>query len=146
MKKLLFLLMLFPVLGMAQDYRSFYLVQDTLNGGANTILNKAYAASQLDTCQPILADKYREVWLTLQSTDTASLHVAMLQSANGITWTTVGSSIDSLSVAAATGGIKTVNLKSFVGNAYTRFVFSQTAYRVPVAGTHLYTAKITLIK
>lgn len=137
MKKLLFLLFL-PVLGLAQTPQSAYVNQDTAK-----ILNRAYAAATTDTCQAILADLYREVWLTVQSTDTASIHFKVMLSADGSTWTPATAAFDSLSVAAATGGMRTVNIKSTVGNSYFRLIFNQTAFRVPVAGTHLYTARIT---
>lgn len=63
-----------------------------------------------------------------------------------MTYAPLSAAFDSLSVAAATGGLRTVNIKSTVGNNYVKFVFNQTAFRVPVAGTHLYTAKVTMLK
>lgn len=141
MKKLqlfLFLMLLLPTLALSQ--RSFYVQQDTAQ-----ILNRAYASGTIDTCQKYTAADFSEVWLTIQSTDTASIHFKIMQSADGATWTPVSASLDSLSVAAATGGLRTVNIKSHVGNAYFRPVFNQTAYRVPVAGTHLYTVRLTYI-
>ena len=139
MKKLIFLMLFLPVIGLAQ--RSFYVQQDTAQ-----ILNRAYASGTVDTTQAYDASGAKEVWLTLQTTDTASIHVKLLQSADGSTWTPVGSAIDSISVASATGGIRVVNIKSFVGAAKFRFVFNQTAFRVPVAGTHLYTARVTYLE
>jgi hypothetical protein len=136
-QKLLFLLMLLPTLGFAQ--RSFYVQQDTAQ-----ILNRSYAASMIDSTQAYLGANYKEVWLTIQSTDTASIHAKVWLSADGTTYTPLVT-VDSLSVAAPTGGLRTLNIKSFVGNNYFKFQFSQTAYRVPVAGTHLYTARITML-
>jgi hypothetical protein len=140
MKKLLFLL-LFPTLIFAQDYRSFFVQQDTAS-----VHNRAYAASAVDTCQAFDASNWKEVWLTLQSTDTASIHVKAFLSADGETYSPLSTAFDSLSVANATGGTRTVNIKSTVGNNYIKFVFNQTAYRVPVSGTHLYTAKVTTLR
>lgn len=141
MKKLLFLLLLLPVVSWGQDHKTFYVRQDTAQ-----ILNRAYASGTVDTCQPYLADGYKEVWLTVQTTDTASIHFKVMRSADGQTFTPVSAAFDSVSVAAATGGIRTVNIKSTVGNSYFRLVFNQTAFQVPVAGTHLYTAKLTYIR
>jgi hypothetical protein len=141
MKKLLFLLLFLPVVGLSQDYQSFYVRQDTAQ-----ILNRAYASGTVDTCQALDGSKFKEIWLALQVTDTASIHVKALLSADGSTYTPVTASLDSVSVAAATGGIRVVNIKSHVGNAKFRLVFNQTAFRVPVAGTHLYTARITYLK
>jgi hypothetical protein len=147
MKKLLFLILFLPVIGQAQDYRSFYLTQDTTNGaGANKILNRAISTSWIDTTQPVMAERYKEVWLNVQATDTASIHFKVLLSVDGTTYAPVSAAFDSLSVAAPTGGTRTLNIKSTVGGMYFKLVFTQTAYRVPVAGTHLYTAKMTLLQ
>ena len=139
MKKLLYLFLFIPTLAFSQDYKTFYVRQDT-----GQILNRAYVSNTVDTCQAVLADKYREVWLTVQISDTGSIHWKVMRSADGTLWTPVGAAFDSVSAATPTGGIRTVNIKSTVGNAYFRLVFNQTAYQVPVAGTHLYTAKITM--
>jgi hypothetical protein len=148
MKKLLFLMLFLPTIGMAQyGYRSEYLVQDTTNGAsANKILNRAISTAWIDTCQPLMAERYKNVYLNVQSTDTASIHFKVLLSVDGTTWAPVSAAFDSLSVAAATGGTRTVDIKSTVGGMYFKLVFTQTAYRVPVAGTHLYTAKITMLQ
>jgi hypothetical protein len=141
MKKLLFLLLFLPAMAFSQDYRTQYVRQDTA-----VILNRAYASGTVDTCQVLSAEKFKEAWLTVQVTDTASIHFKVMQSVDGSTWTPVSAAFDSVSVAAATGGIRTLNIKSTVGNAKFKLVFNQTAFRVPVAGTHLYSAIITFLQ
>jgi hypothetical protein len=141
MKKLLFLLLFLPAISVAQDVNTFYVRQDTAK-----ILNRAYTSSTVDTCLALMADGYKEVWLTMQTTDTASIHVKAMLSADGATYTPVTAAFDSISVAAATGGMRTLNIKSSVGNNYFRLVFNQTAFRVPVAGTHLYTVRVTYLR
>lgn len=60
MKKLLFLILFLPLVSVAQDYKTFFVRQDTAQ-----ILNRAYAASAVDTCLAFSANDYKEVWLTL---------------------------------------------------------------------------------
>ena len=139
MKKLLFLLLLVPALSFAQSPMSFYVLQDTAQ-----IYNRAYAANQIDTCTEIDAAKWKEVWLSVSVTDTGSIHWKIMQTLDDTTYTPI-TTIDSTSVAAATGGIRTLNIKSFVGNSKFKLVFAQSPFRVPVAGTHKYTARMTLI-
>ena len=148
MKKLLFLMLFLPVMGWAQSgYRSEYLYQDTTNGaGANKILNRAISTAWIDTTQPVMAERYKNVYLNLQCTDTASIHVKVLLSVDGTTYGPVSAAFDSLSVAAPTGGTRIVDIKSTVGGMYFKLVFTQTVFRVPVNGTHLYTAKITMLQ
>jgi hypothetical protein len=139
MKKILFLV-LFPCMALSQSYRNDIFYPEEINGTA--ILNQAYASAQLDTTQAIKCSEFAGHFVSVQSKDSASIHIKYQLSVDGVTWSLLATQ-DSLSTASNTGDIKTLNMTSVVnGSNFVRYVFNQTAFRVGTS-TATYTALIT---
>ena len=105
------------------------------------ILNLAYVANQSDTSQIVKCSDYTSTFVTVQSKDSASIHIKYQLSVDGVTWGTLNTQ-DSLSTASNTGDVKSLNMSTIaLGANYIRYVFNQTAFRVGTSSA-TYTALI----
>lgn len=124
MKRLLFL-MLFPVLAFAQPDR----VESPLyTYDGVTVSGLAYTAANLDTLNTIGIVGWNEVWLCVQSLDSASIHIKTRLTLDKSNYG-VMATVDSLSTNSNTGDIKMIDLVATAkGSPYVQVILDPTAY------------------
>ena len=128
MKNLLFVLFLLPAVALSQvSNKSETIIRKDTNGVYRASLaDRAYTSSTLDTSIIYQAVDWKNVWVTVASTDSARCTVKYQLSVDGTNWGSATTK-DSLSTAVATGDVKSIDLTSVIlGAPYFRLIFDFT--------------------
>ena len=128
MKKLFFIVLLMPLVALSQVSNKFEnIVRKDTNGVVKAVLaNRTYTSSTLDTSAIYQAVDWKNIWVTVASTDSARCTVKYQLSVDGTNWG-VATTKDSLSTAVATGDVKSIDITSVIlGVPYFRLIFDFT--------------------
>lgn len=144
MMKKLFVLMLFPCLAFAQtggekNFSEFLKQKTTADGGTtytyNQIFDRSYSGGVTDTTEEIALDQFKIPYLTLFTTDSATILIDYRLSVDKANWTAF-TLIDSLSNGTDNNGFKSVDFDSTViGAKYVQFRFRTSALAFPLGTT-----------
>lgn len=146
MKKIFVLLFVLSAVafGQASNVSELVVRKDT-NGVYGAVLsNRTYRSTTLDTSIVYQAVDWKNVFVTVQSKDSARCRISYQLSADGTTWG-VATTKDSLSTVTATGDLKSVNITDqILGSPYFRLIFNFTITGVPQGTTtNTYSAILT---
>lgn len=109
------------------------------------INSKAYIATTIDTTQSFAPSAYKDIYIAVQSLDSASCVIKYQTSLDNTNWGLI-TTFDSLSTGSNTGDMKAVNLTTtFVGVPYARVIFGFNNFRVGTSSA-TYSAHINLRK
>lgn len=147
--KRIFLILFFPFLAFAQtprqDANEDMILARNMNVGNTTtkIQNIAYDSTSTDTTQWIYLGDHANVYVTIQTKDSARFLIKYQLSVDRVALGTL-TTIDSLVTTSNTGGLKSINLTtSSLGAPWARLVFAATVLVANQEGVSsaTYTAK-----
>lgn len=118
-----------------------YLHKD-MDASSAAIQNVAYGTA--DTTEWIYLTPYEEVYLSVQSKDSATILIKYQLSVDRVALGTL-TTIDSLQTTSNAGNLKTINVLTVAGGApYVRYVLAKSALAFPLGtSTATYSAVVT---
>lgn len=139
MKKLIFVLIAICGTIYAQVPNRWEFLQRKDSTGMTTLMNlldnKTYTATTKDTTIAYACTDWKNTFVTVQSLDSARVHIKYQLSADGTNWGTIATK-DSLSTVVATGHIQTLDMTAQVlGARFLRFILDFTVTGVPQGTT-----------
>ncbi len=146
MKKIFVLMFVLSAVAFGQTSNaSDAIVRKDTNGVYRAVLlNRTYRSTTLDTSIVYQAVDWKNIFVTVQSKDSARCRISYQLSADGTTWG-VATTKDSLSTTSSVGDLKTVNITDqILGSPYFRLIFNFTITGIPQGTTtNTYTAILT---
>lgn len=148
MKKLIFALFLLPIVAFSQSVNKSENIlrkdSTSVNKSKTSIINRTYTSSTIDTSVVYNAVDWKNIYVAVQSKDSARIHIKYQLSSDGSTFGLLTTK-DSLSTTQAAGDLKTVDLTSTIlGSPYFRLIFDCTVAGVAQGTTtNTYTAVLT---